>query len=203
MTTPGSRTIHLGFSRERVDQGMHMCMIFNGEEERRDIIAKFLAAGVEDGDRIGYFSDVWELDDLRGYLSELGVDIDALERKRAFSLDRAPGVYHPDGVFSPEAMWSRLQAAYRQAVADGYPGLRLSGEMSWSLKGVPGSEKLVDYESGVNRVIQSCPFTAICQYDANRFDGATLMAMLRVHPFMLARGQVVRNPYYEDLAAGP
>lgn len=39
----------------------------------------------------------------------------------------------------------------------------------------------------------------ICQYDANRFDGVTLMEVLRVHPFMIARGRIVSNPYYEDL----
>ena len=37
---------------------------------------------------------------------------------------------------------------------------------------------------------------AVCQYDANAFDGATLMKILKVHPMMVIRGAVVRNPCY-------
>ncbi len=36
---------------------------------------------------------------------------------------------------------------------------------------------------------------AHCQYDARRFDGATLFDVLKVHPMMIIRGQVVRNPF--------
>ena len=39
---------------------------------------------------------------------------------------------------------------------------------------------------------------AHCQYDARRFDGATLFDVLNVHPMMIIRGQVVRNPYYVE-----
>jgi hypothetical protein len=36
----------------------------------------------------------------------------------------------------------------------------------------------------------------VCQYDANRFDGATILKCLEVHPYMIVHGQVVHNPYY-------
>jgi hypothetical protein len=36
----------------------------------------------------------------------------------------------------------------------------------------------------------------MCQYDARRFDGATLFKVLQVHPYMVAQGQIVRNPFY-------
>jgi hypothetical protein len=36
----------------------------------------------------------------------------------------------------------------------------------------------------------------MCQYDARRFDGATLYKVLQVHPYMVAQGQLVQNPYY-------
>ena len=32
--------------------------------------------------------------------------------------------------------------------------------------------------------------------DARRFDGATILDVLRVHPMMIVHGQIVRNPYY-------
>jgi hypothetical protein len=36
----------------------------------------------------------------------------------------------------------------------------------------------------------------MCQYDARVFDGATLFRVLKVHPYMSAHGQIVRNPFY-------
>jgi hypothetical protein len=68
--------------------------------------------------------------------------------------------------------------------------------MEWALKGIPGSERLIEYEAGINTIVGEHPITALCQYDARLFDGATLFEVLRVHPMMVIRGQVVRNPYY-------
>ena len=68
--------------------------------------------------------------------------------------------------------------------------------MGWALEGLPGTERLIEYEARVNTVVAEYPCTACCQYDARRFDGATLFHVLSVHPAMVVHGQVVRNPYY-------
>ena len=62
--------------------------------------------------------------------------------------------------------------------------------------GTPGSDRLMEYEALVNNVLKTHPITAVCQYDANRFSGATIVDVLKVHPMMIVRGQIVRNPYY-------
>jgi hypothetical protein len=68
--------------------------------------------------------------------------------------------------------------------------------MSWALRGIPGSERLIEYEALVNDVLVTHPVTAICQYDATRFDGASIFDVLKVHPMMVVHGLVVKNPYY-------
>jgi hypothetical protein len=68
--------------------------------------------------------------------------------------------------------------------------------MTWAKRGHPGSENLVEYESRVNVLMRTVPVSALCQYDARRFDGATLYGILSVHPMMVVHGRVVRNPYY-------
>jgi len=37
--------------------------------------------------------------------------------------------------------------------------------------------------------------TACCQYDARRFSGELIMDVLSVHPAMIVRGQLVKNPF--------
>jgi hypothetical protein len=54
----------------------------------------------------------------------------------------------------------------------------------------------MEYEALVNKVLETHPVTAICQYDADRFDGETILRCLEVHPYMIIRGQVVHNPFY-------
>jgi len=72
----------------------------------------------------------------------------------------------------------------------------VTGEMSWSLKDYPGSRDLLEYEARINLLVRDVPTTAVCQYDARLFDGATLYGILSVHPMMIVHGRVVRNPYY-------
>ena len=93
-------------------------------------------------------------------------------------------------------MLETLRNYYSSCIEDGIIGARVSGEMTWALKGLPGSEKLMEYEAQVNNVLVTHPVTAICQYDANQFDGGTIIDVLNVHPMMIVRGQIVRNPYY-------
>jgi hypothetical protein len=91
--------------------------------------------------------------------------------------------------------------AHYRSVREGYAGARVAGEMTWAKRGIPGSENLAEYESQVNVLVRTVPTTAVCQYDAQRFDGATLHDILSVHPMMIVHGQVVRNPYYVEAEA--
>jgi hypothetical protein len=54
----------------------------------------------------------------------------------------------------------------------------------------------MEYEALVNEVVITHPVTAVCQYDANKFSGSTILDVLKVHPMMIVHGQIVRNPYY-------
>jgi hypothetical protein len=68
--------------------------------------------------------------------------------------------------------------------------------MGWATRRPPGYERLIEYESMLNDVIEREPFSGICQYDVRLFDGPTLLAVMEVHPYLLVRGQVLRNPNY-------
>jgi hypothetical protein len=109
---------------------------------------------------------------------------------------RASDVYCPRGEFVPEDMLANIGAIYEQACADNFPASRAAVEMSWALNTMPGIERLMEYEAKANVVFKQYPLTAMCQYDASRFDGATILECLKVHPYMVVRGQVLRNPYY-------
>jgi hypothetical protein len=195
MCTEG-RKVNVGFSEEPIPEGTHMCMIYNSDAERRQVISRFLSSGLGEKERVGYFADMMEPEEVRDWLRSLQIELPEDPHDTSFSVNRALDVYCPGGHFDPEEMCDRLRTYHDQTEAEGFVGARVSGEMTWALKGIPGSERLIEYEARVNTVFTTHPLTAICQYDASRFDGATIFEVLRVHPMMVVRGQIVRNPYY-------
>ena len=85
---------------------------------------------------------------------------------------------------------------HTDSVANGFPAARVIGEMTSEVQHVPGGSRLLEYESRVSLLLKEHPVTAVCQYDARAFDGATIMQVLKVHPLMIIRGTVLHNPFY-------
>jgi hypothetical protein len=173
--------------------GTHMCLIYDDDNERRRLIAKYLDAGLREGEKVSYFADTMSAAEVRDWLAGMGVEI---PQGGQLTVANAEKTYCPNGKFVPDEMLDELRALYQGSLDEGYPGTRISGEMSWALCGIPGSDRLVEYEALVNDVLVTRPITAICQYDARRFSGAMIYDVLKVHPMMIVHGQVARNPYF-------
>jgi len=191
--------IDLGFTDRKQPAGTHMCLIFQDEKERRKIIAEFLEKGLLEHEKVAYFADVMTRDEVVDWLRECDIDITEEMAANNLVVQDSLTAYCPGGKFVPEEMLGRLKAFYNDSVTQGYNQGRVSGEMSWALKGIPGSERLMEYEAWVNEVFKTHPITAICQYDANKFSGALIMDVLKVHPMMIVKGNIIHNPYYMTL----
>jgi len=189
-------TISLGFDKKAYPAGTHMCLIYNDEAERRKIITKFLEGGLKTGEKVAYFVNEISPTDVYAWLEKMDIAIPDKDLDAAFTAAEARKTYCPDGTFIPDRMLAVLRDFYDRSVDHGYPHCRVSGEMGWALKNMPGSDRLMEYESRINDLVTTHPVTAVCQYDANRFDGATILKCLEVHPYMIVHGQVVHNPYY-------
>ncbi len=195
-------SIDMGFTTEQFPPGTHMCYVYNDDAERRRVMAQYINAGLTAQEFVGYFADLDQPELVRDYLIEMGIQVPASDE----SADAAPAhilfqtahqVYCPCNQFSPAAMLEQLRQLHDECCSHATRHLRVTGEMSWALSDqVVGADRLAEYESRLNLLVETHPFMAICQYDANRFDGATLFEILKVHPMMVVRGQVVRNPYY-------
>ncbi len=187
------QTVDMGFTQESLPDCHHVCLIYDSEEQRRKIVSPYLAAGLRHGEIVRYFADTTAPDEVRAWLQELGID---LREDGSFGIVPAEKSYCPSGTFVPQDVLDNMVARYAMAKQAGYSGSRACGEMSWALKGIAGSERFLEYEVGINLIHEDFPFVGMCQYDARRFDGATLFKVLQVHPYMVARGQIVRNPFY-------
>ncbi|MDT8441862.1 MAG: MEDS domain-containing protein [Desulfuromonadales bacterium] len=193
-------TSPVGLADQDFPPGLHICMIYNSEDERHEIIEKFLKNGIDKGEKVAYIVEEIAPEAFCSWLAEKGLAGEV--GQGPLQVDSARSTYYPSGRFDPDAMLARLQSFYRAALDADYSGCRVMGEMSWAAEGqLPGTDRLMEYESRVNLLVADHPLSAICQYDANRFDGATIFQCLKVHPYMIVHGQVVHNPFYRESAS--
>lgn len=185
--------MEIGFTQEILPGCHHLCLIYDDDAQQRKIVSEYLAAGMKRGEIVRYFTDTTAPDDVRGWFSDMGM---ALKDDDSFRMVDAESAYCPGGSFVPQQVIDNALSRYTTAKEAGYSGSRVSGEMSWVLRDIPGSKRLLEYEIGLNMIQDDFPHIGMCQYDARLFDGATLFQILQVHPYMVAHGQIVKNPFY-------
>ena len=188
--------VDMGFVNEKFPVATHMCLIYNSEEERKNVITKYIQSGIINKEKVMYLADNATKSDIASWLMETGIDVQSEDTEKFIDIVDAEEAYCSGGYFSPDKMLEGLKKTQEEILGENYCCLRASGEMTWALKGIPGSEKLIEYESRLNNLVKSHPFLALCQYDATRFDGKTIFNVLKVHPYMIVKGQILKNPYY-------
>lgn len=167
---------------EEIGHGDHACLAFADDAEQRLLVTAYLRRGLERGERVLYFADETPPDEVADWLREAGVQPEPPLRSGQLTITTAERSYLSSGSFDPAAMTAALHREVAAALAAGYPGFRVSGEMGWALRGVPGADRLGAYETAVQGVFAGRRASAVCQYDARRFDAAALGGVDHRHP---------------------
>ncbi len=185
--------------------GDHLCIIYHTDEEHRTILTEYLQEGLDAGERVVYIVDARTAQVIRGYLRDAGVNVAAAEERNQLVFLTHDDAYMRQGVFDPQAMLALLREETKRALEEGFTGLRVTGEMTWALRGRPGSERLIEYETLLNEFFPGSKATGLCQYDARRFSPDILLELLRTHPIAVVGTRLYENIYYippEVLLAG-
>jgi len=128
----------------------HLCLIYESQDEWRAAIVPFIAIGLKRGEKCIYIMDTSTADEVCKYLVEEGVDVASAEKSGQLSVLHETETYTKDSTFDPDSMIALLISETEKAIAEGYACLRVTGEMSWVLRGHPGSERLLEYEAKLN-----------------------------------------------------
>jgi len=192
--------------------GDHLCLLYETEEEHRAALIPFLRQGLERSEKVLYIADAHTAEEVLGYLGRT----DARPRAptthgdaplRALTSDEA---YLRDGILDPTAMTAFLQAETERALAEGYSALRVTDEMTWVLRGLPGADhpkrpggrlgiptdRLIECEARLNAFLPGSRCLALCQYDRRRFEPSVLLEVLRTHPVVMVGAELYENFYY-------
>jgi len=190
------RQVSLGIGDEKFPDGLHVCYIYNDDQEHSNTLARFFEQGLLAGDRSLCLSENMDPGETMKMLARLGVDVTGAGNRIIAQV--AGEAYCPEEAFAPDTLLTGLRAFILANRDEGFAGTRIAGDMSWMHRKGIGVDQVLEYEVKVREYIEGTPCTAICEYDARKFDGSMLMDVLSVHPAMIVNGQIIRNPYYLD-----
>ena len=176
----------------------HVCLVYEDRHEWEESVMPFLAAGLRRNQKCIYIVDAHTGKQVEGLLGKEGVEVKNAESSGQFEILKEKDAYTQHGYFDPDMMIEFMVSETGKAIAEGYAAMRLSGEMSWALRGRTGSEKLLEYESKLNRFFRNHSSLAICQYDLNRFSPEVIRGVILTHPLVLVNGYLYQNYNYME-----
>lgn len=176
--------------------GDHACQLYATEDEHRAVLTPFMQHGLERGERVLYVADFHTAAEIQSYLRDTGLDVETYLTRDQLRLVSPADTYLHGGEFDPQEMIARLQTETELALRDGYTALRVTGEMTWALRGLPGSDRLLEYEIALERFFADAQALAICQYDRRRFSPELLLRVVEVHPHIIIGTEVCDNFYF-------
>lgn len=193
------------YNIEELNPGDHLCVLYQTDEEHKAIITPYLRSGLENNEKVFYIVDARTSETVLNYLRDDGFEVDPYLKSGQLSMLTVSESYMKGGVFDPDGMIKMLTEETDKALEDGYVALRVTGEMSWALRGLPGSERLIEYETKLNKFFPTNKALAICQYDCRVFDPEILLDILTTHPIAVIGTEIYENFYYvptEEFLAG-
>lgn len=164
--------------------GEHACCRFVRAADRRRAALGFVGAALGRGEKVIYLSDSDDLETLRAEIASISPELDEAIEQRQLALWNASFAYAPEGGFDTEQMIATLAEERERALADGYRGLSMTGEMAGALRGGASPEQLAEYEIRFAESIEQG--AGLCQYDHGSFDQATLGDVAAAHTVDLA-----------------
>lgn len=197
-SNPGYQDVELALEFVRLRAGDHIGCFYRGDEERDGLVIPVIseALAVECG--VIYVCDRDTPEQAAKRLLSDGVDVEGALERQQLHLVASVDAYLADGCFDPDRMVEYYQQAWESSTLAGYPVLCVIGEMSWSLRECPGTERLIEYEANYAHHFGLTPAISLCLYDLDQTGGEQIFDLLRFHTRILLNGIEMVNPSLED-----
>jgi len=176
-----------------LELGQHTCCIHENREKRKEVIRSFLQEGFRSNHKIIYVVREAKKPEVRDQLEQVIASFESLIGNGQLELLGMKDVFLREGSFNPDYVIKLLRAKVNEALSNGFSGLRLTSDMAWVKKTEISSEKLIEYESKLNRVFSEQEALGLCQYDRNLFEPDVLLDALRAHPTAIIDGKLYEN----------
>lgn len=141
----------------------HAILFYSNPRDKREVLFTYLKAGLDAKEAAIYVASEESPDEIRREMKEFGLDSEQFEKSGALRVVDYREWYIIEGKFDIGKIFSLWQQSLQEALAKGFKGLRVTGEMSCFFKHHMLNE-LVIYERALHREL-TIPMEAICAYD--------------------------------------
>ncbi len=142
----------------------HVILVYDSLEAKRDTLFNYLRYGLDNGEAVKYVCSEESPNEIRGAMQDFGIPVSEYEKTGALDIMNYTDIYIRDGKFSVLDIMDTWDKYYSDALAEGFKGLRVTGEMSCFMKHSLVDE-LIEYEKALHTILD-IPLTAICAYNA-------------------------------------
>jgi len=169
-----------------VPWGTHFCQFYHNKEELKDIIIPYLKAGLESNEFcIWIASSHLEVKEAEEVLKTDVTNADTYLEKKQIKIIPLNHWYIKNETFDYQEVLNGLIDEVNKSLAGGYDGLRLIKNTS-SLEN-ENWNSFVNYERGMNSIINKCPVIALCTYSLDTCSAVDVIEIAANHQFALAK----------------
>jgi sugar-specific transcriptional regulator TrmB len=183
----------------------HAILVYNSPEVKREALFTYIRYGLERGEAAKYVCSEETPSEIRKAMSRFGVNVEEYEKTGALDILHYTSIYIKDGKFTIADVMNSWGNYYREAIAMGFKGLRVTGEMSCFIEHRLVRE-LLEYEQTLHTTLD-IPITAICAYSSHalgRIDNPidVYSELVKAHGKLLFAGTDTRTSEKMELRKG-
>lgn len=178
-----------------INRHQNIGFFYNSFENWYTVIIPIIKDAINKGEKVIYIYDEHSPSQIKQLLNNSYIDEKI--KKNQINFLKAEDIYVKDNLFSPKLMIKSLIEETNKAIDEGFISLFVTDEMSWVLKFIEGSERLIEYEEKLNQEFfgnHKC--TLICQYNWEKFSSSTLLDLIKIHPYILYDNEILKNLFF-------
>lgn len=166
--------------------GSHFCHFYDDGNELADVLIPFFKAGIDHNEAcLWVTSDPFPTDAARDALQAVVPDLAERERRGQIEIIDHQAWYQRSAGQTAEQTLESWREREQQALANGYRGLRLTGNTYWLERQDWAS--FSEYESKVCQAFRGRRIVALCSYCTNRCSPSDVLDVIGNHQFTITR----------------
>ncbi|MFE9689394.1 MEDS domain-containing protein [Micromonospora sp. NPDC005806] len=172
---------------DQIQLGDHVCWTYDDEGRALDAVGRFAAAGLRLGQKVICLTDSSTPQAVRARVKAVGAPTEAGVAAGHLRIVPAAETNLSGDRLAPEAMVTAVVDEVTRAQQEGYPGVRLCGDMAWVLRSRITLDDLHRYETALNPLFLDARVAGLCLYDRWLFPADRLRALAAAHAGTVGR----------------
>jgi two-component system cell cycle sensor histidine kinase/response regulator CckA len=171
---------------EDVPWGTHFCQFFQTENDLLDVLVPYFKVGLESNEFCMWVtSKPLNVKKAQEAMRKGFSDFDYYLKKGQIEIIPHSEWYLQEGVFKPQMVLTGWIGKHNQALANGYDGMRVTGNTAWLE--TSDWRSFVHYEEEINNVIRQYRLIALCTYSLDKCGLYEILEVARNHQFAFIR----------------